>query len=225
MKPDSRADRSDVCRGAVWRSPHGRQRRTIACGSLAAQSTGAVIGRSRNPVRTSPGSRGSARRLIRRSHQQSHSICAPPDAKPKASVDASAERTREPDDVAASSMFSPGFFRSCSKHPRPSSRLQTSAMRRGCRSLHRASFHRGWGADEFEQILIERNALAHRLRLGRTIIGFIVSRIAADEAEILSVAIASESARARLFAGFTANTSRASGRARPEKGIPRSRGK
>lgn len=57
--------------------------------------------------------------------------------------------------------------------------------------LHSASFHRGWGADEFEQILIERNALAHRLRLGRTIIGFIVSRIAADEAEILSVAIAS----------------------------------
>jgi len=57
--------------------------------------------------------------------------------------------------------------------------------------LHRASFHRGWGADEFEQILIERNALAHRLRLGRTIIGFIVSRTAADEAEILSVAIAS----------------------------------
>ncbi|HBR47271.1 MAG TPA: ribosomal-protein-alanine N-acetyltransferase RimI, partial [Afipia sp.] len=32
--------------------------------------------------------------------------------------------------------------------------------------LHRASFHRGWGTDEFEQILIERNALAHRLRLG-----------------------------------------------------------
>lgn len=58
--------------------------------------------------------------------------------------------------------------------------------------LHRASFHRGWGADEFEQILIERNALAHRLRLGNTVIGFIVSRTAADEAEILSVAIASK---------------------------------
>lgn len=39
--------------------------------------------------------------------------------------------------------------------------------------------------------MIERNTLAHRLRLGRTIIGFIVSRTAADEAEILSVAIAS----------------------------------
>ncbi|WP_425989348.1 ribosomal protein S18-alanine N-acetyltransferase [Afipia sp. DC4300-2b1] len=56
--------------------------------------------------------------------------------------------------------------------------------------LHRASFHRGWGTDEFEQILIERNALAHRLRLGGSIIGFIVSRTAADEAEILSVAVA-----------------------------------
>ena len=56
--------------------------------------------------------------------------------------------------------------------------------------LHRASFHRGWDADEFEQILIERSALAHRLRLGRSTIGFIVSRSAADEAEILSVAVA-----------------------------------
>jgi ribosomal-protein-alanine N-acetyltransferase len=57
--------------------------------------------------------------------------------------------------------------------------------------LHRASFHRGWGTDEFEQILIERNSLAHRLRSGRAVIGFIVSRTAADEAEILSVAVAS----------------------------------
>lgn len=56
--------------------------------------------------------------------------------------------------------------------------------------LHRASFHRGWGANEFEQILIERTALAHRLRLRGSTIGFIVSRGAADEAEILSVAVA-----------------------------------
>ncbi|MES2749865.1 MAG: ribosomal protein S18-alanine N-acetyltransferase [Pseudomonadota bacterium] len=58
--------------------------------------------------------------------------------------------------------------------------------------LHRASFHRGWGTDEFEQILIERNALAHRLRLGGATIGFIVSRTAADEAEVLSVAVAAK---------------------------------
>jgi ribosomal-protein-alanine N-acetyltransferase len=57
--------------------------------------------------------------------------------------------------------------------------------------LHRASFHRGWGIDEIEQMLMDRATLAHRLRLGSTIAGFIISRMAADECEILSVAIAS----------------------------------
>ena len=55
--------------------------------------------------------------------------------------------------------------------------------------IHAASFHRGWGEGEFETMLAEHNTLAHRLRLGRKIAGFIVSRIGADEAEILSVAI------------------------------------
>jgi ribosomal-protein-alanine N-acetyltransferase len=57
--------------------------------------------------------------------------------------------------------------------------------------LHGASFHRGWAEAEFENMLIERNTLVHRLRLGRKTIGFAVSRIAADEAEILSIAVAS----------------------------------
>jgi ribosomal-protein-alanine N-acetyltransferase len=56
--------------------------------------------------------------------------------------------------------------------------------------LHGASFHRGWGEGEFESMLAERNTLVHRLRLGRGIIGFAVSRLAADEAEILSIAVA-----------------------------------
>ena len=56
--------------------------------------------------------------------------------------------------------------------------------------IHRASFHRGWGEGEFESMLTERNTLVHRLRLGRRIVGFSVSRMAADEAEILSIAIA-----------------------------------
>ncbi len=56
--------------------------------------------------------------------------------------------------------------------------------------LHGASFHRGWGIPEFEQMLLDRNALVHRLRQGRQIIGFSVSRLATDEAEILSIAIA-----------------------------------
>jgi [ribosomal protein S18]-alanine N-acetyltransferase len=55
--------------------------------------------------------------------------------------------------------------------------------------LHGASFHRGWGENEFERMLSERNTLVHRLRLGRTTIGFAVSRIGADEAEILSIAV------------------------------------
>jgi ribosomal-protein-alanine N-acetyltransferase len=80
----------------------------------------------------------------------------------------------------------PQFFK------RPHATVEPANLRDAPRlsQLHRASFHRGWGTDEFEQILIERNALAHRLRLGGSTIGFIVSRTAADEAEILSVAVA-----------------------------------
>ena len=55
--------------------------------------------------------------------------------------------------------------------------------------LHGASFHRGWGEGEFEVMLRERNTLVHRLKLGRKVIGFAVSRMAADEAEILSIAV------------------------------------
>jgi len=55
--------------------------------------------------------------------------------------------------------------------------------------LHAASFHRGWGDGEFESMIAERNTLVHRLRLGRKTVGFAVSRIGADEAEILSIAI------------------------------------
>ncbi len=47
--------------------------------------------------------------------------------------------------------------------------------------IHGESFHRGWGEGEFESMLTE---------LGRKIIGFAVSRMAADEAEILSIAVA-----------------------------------
>jgi ribosomal-protein-alanine N-acetyltransferase len=55
--------------------------------------------------------------------------------------------------------------------------------------LHGVSFHRGWGEGEFEAMLSERNTLVHRLKLGRKVIGFAVSRMAADEAEILSIAV------------------------------------
>jgi ribosomal-protein-alanine N-acetyltransferase len=55
--------------------------------------------------------------------------------------------------------------------------------------LHAASFHRGWSEDEFHRLLLERNVVSHQARIGRSLAGFILSRIAADEAEILSVAV------------------------------------
>jgi ribosomal-protein-alanine N-acetyltransferase len=66
--------------------------------------------------------------------------------------------------------------------------------------LHGASFHRGWGEAEFEAMLTERNTLVHRLRMGRKTIGFAVSRLAGEEAEILSIAVAA-SHRGRGLSG------------------------
>jgi [ribosomal protein S18]-alanine N-acetyltransferase len=57
-------------------------------------------------------------------------------------------------------------------------------------AVHAASFQRGWGEDEIYRLLIESNVVAHRAMSGGKLIGFILSRLAAGEAEILSVAIA-----------------------------------
>ena len=55
--------------------------------------------------------------------------------------------------------------------------------------LHAASFARGWSESEFEQMMRERNTLVHRQTIGRKTVGFAMSRMGADEAEILSIAI------------------------------------
>ena len=57
-------------------------------------------------------------------------------------------------------------------------------------AVHAASFRRGWSEDELQGLLADRNVLAHRQMIGRTLTGFIVSRLVQGEAEILSVAIA-----------------------------------
>ena len=57
-------------------------------------------------------------------------------------------------------------------------------------ALHAASFRRGWSEQEVEGLLIDRNVIAHRAMSGTAMVGFIMSRLAADEAEILSVAVA-----------------------------------
>jgi ribosomal-protein-alanine N-acetyltransferase len=57
-------------------------------------------------------------------------------------------------------------------------------------ALHAASFRRGWGEDEVHALLADRAVASHRAMVRRALVGFIMSRTAADEAEILSVAIA-----------------------------------
>ena len=55
-------------------------------------------------------------------------------------------------------------------------------------ALHAASFRRGWSEQEVEGLLTDRAVVAQRALAGRSLAGFIMSRLAADEAEILSVA-------------------------------------
>jgi [ribosomal protein S18]-alanine N-acetyltransferase len=57
-------------------------------------------------------------------------------------------------------------------------------------ALHAASFGRGWGEDEVQRLLLDGAVVTHRATIRHTLVGFIMSRIAIDEAEILSVAIA-----------------------------------
>jgi len=57
-------------------------------------------------------------------------------------------------------------------------------------TLHAASFRRGWSEQEVEQLLIDRQVIAHRATSGAKLVGFIIARRGADEAEILSVAVA-----------------------------------
>jgi [ribosomal protein S18]-alanine N-acetyltransferase len=56
-------------------------------------------------------------------------------------------------------------------------------------NLHAVSFARGWGAPEIAALLCDRSVITHVYKVGHTASGFIMSRYALDEAEILSVAV------------------------------------
>jgi [ribosomal protein S18]-alanine N-acetyltransferase len=56
--------------------------------------------------------------------------------------------------------------------------------------LHAAAFRRGWSAEEFERLLIESNVVADRAVSSTRLTGFVISRLATDQAEILSIAVA-----------------------------------
>jgi ribosomal-protein-alanine N-acetyltransferase len=66
----------------------------------------------------------------------------------------------------------------------------TSRDARPLAALHARSFRRGWSEDEMERLLTDRQVIAHRATSDGELAGFILSRMAAGEAEILSVAVA-----------------------------------
>ncbi|MFA6265702.1 MAG: ribosomal protein S18-alanine N-acetyltransferase [Pseudolabrys sp.] len=77
-------------------------------------------------------------------------------------------------------LFSRGAPHIAASHPRDAASIA---------QLHAQSFHRGWSDEEVESLLIDGQVLAHSLRVGSTFAGFVMSRCAADEAEILSIAV------------------------------------
>jgi ribosomal-protein-alanine N-acetyltransferase len=56
-------------------------------------------------------------------------------------------------------------------------------------ALHAASFRRGWSDGEVERLLLDNTVVADRALTGRALVGFVLARCAADEAEILSIAV------------------------------------
>lgn len=65
------------------------------------------------------------------------------------------------------------------------------AQAKDCAAIHQATFPFAWSADEFERLLAADNVFADGAFNSRsaTLFGFALSRHAADEAELLSVAI------------------------------------
>jgi len=83
-----------------------------------------------------------------------------------------------------------GFLRRLFSRTKPALTEASPRDAAAIAALHGASFHRGWSEAEVERLLVERNVMTHRALLGAALAGFIMSRRAADEAEILSVAVA-----------------------------------
>ncbi|MGU3540280.1 GNAT family N-acetyltransferase [Methylobacterium sp. A54F] len=67
--------------------------------------------------------------------------------------------------------------------------LRDAGQARALARLHATAFARPWDAHEFERMLCERSTHAHALWRGGSVQGFILSRRAADEAEILTVVL------------------------------------
>jgi ribosomal-protein-alanine N-acetyltransferase len=86
-----------------------------------------------------------------------------------------------------------GFFRQLFGGGTPRLSDATTRDANAIAALHAAAFRRGWSEEEVETMLADRAVIAHRANQGRQIAGFVMSRQAADEAEILSIAVARRS--------------------------------
>jgi ribosomal-protein-alanine N-acetyltransferase len=67
-------------------------------------------------------------------------------------------------------------------------------------ALHAASFRRGWSQQEIEELLLDRHVVVHHATASGKLLGFVMSRLVENEAEILSVAVAARQ-RGRGLAG------------------------
>lgn len=59
-----------------------------------------------------------------------------------------------------------------------------------CATLHAASFAHGWSAVDFERLIAARSSFGDAAFAGTMLAGFILSRGAAGEAEVLTIAVA-----------------------------------
>jgi ribosomal-protein-alanine N-acetyltransferase len=80
-------------------------------------------------------------------------------------------------------------------------------------AIHSEGFHRGWSVPEIEAMLADATIVGLGIGRGRALEGFVLSRRAADEAEILTIAVATGARRSGLgLAVLLAHLSQLAGR-------------
>ena len=87
-------------------------------------------------------------------------------------------------------MISP--FPLLGKAPPPVIQPLTNSLADECAALHATAFRYSWGEHEFERLISASNAFGDAAidPRKRNLLGFILSRVAADEAEVLTVVVA-----------------------------------
>jgi [ribosomal protein S18]-alanine N-acetyltransferase len=83
----------------------------------------------------------------------------------------------------------------------PATHMDTLRPERAPRlaAIHASAFARPWDVPEFERLLGDRTVMGDGFFLGAAAVGFVLSRVVVDEAEILTIAMAAE-ARGKGYA-------------------------